>query len=135
MASLRAVLTRARVEAQGRSGWALAGQAVDHEALLEAFRAGDPVARAIVLESAPALGRVLGAMIGTLGARNIVLVGAMTDYGAPWLQEVRAEAERSALRLLVERSTIHLGRTGDDVVELGAAAMLMTNELGLALTA
>jgi len=74
-------------------------------------------------------------MIGTLGARDIVLIGLMTDYGDAWLEAVRAEIERSALPLLVERSNIHFGRTGDDAVELGAAALLMTSELGLALTA
>ncbi len=134
VASQRAVLERARIEAT-RPGWALSGQAVKHEALLDAFRGGDTVARKIVLASALPLGRVVGAVIGTLGARDIVLVGPMTDFGEPWLAAVRTEAERSALPLLVERSTIHLGRTGDDVVELGAAAMLMTSELGLALAA
>jgi hypothetical protein len=78
---------------------------------------------------------VVGAIVGTLGTRDVVLVGPMTDFGQLWLEHVRAEAGRSALPLLVERSTIHLGRTGDDVVELGAAAMLMTSELGLALAA
>jgi predicted NBD/HSP70 family sugar kinase len=133
VASVRAVLARARELAMTRPDWALAGQVVSHRSLLEAFRAGDLVARQVVLASAPPLGRVIGAMIGTLGARDIVLVGPMTDFGEPWLEQVRAEARRSALPLLVERSTIHLGRTGDDVVELGAAAMLMTSELGLAL--
>jgi predicted NBD/HSP70 family sugar kinase len=108
---------------------------VTHAALVEAFEAGDEVARAIVLDSAPLLGRMLAAVIGTLGARDVVLVGPLADFGEPWLLRVRAEAHRSALPLLAERSTIHLGRTGDDVVELGAAAMLMTSELGLALTA
>jgi len=135
VASQRAVLARARVLAAERTGWALAGQDVTHAGLLAAFGSGDEVARTLVLESAPPLGRVIGAMIGTLGARDIVLVGPMADFGEPWLEQVRAEARRSALPLLVERSTIHLGRTGDDVVELGAAAMLMTSELGLALVA
>jgi predicted NBD/HSP70 family sugar kinase len=132
VASQRAVLARARHEAETRSGWALAGQVVTHDALLGAFRSGDEVARDIVLESARPLGRVIAAMIGTLGARDVVLVGPMTDYGEPWLAQVRAEAERSALPLLMERSTIHIGRAGEDVVELGAAAMLMISELGLA---
>ena len=135
IASQRAVLERARALSASQPGWALAGESVTHRALLEAFEAGDAVARTVVLESAPSLGRTLGAVIGTLGARDVVLVGPMADFGEPWLQEVRAEASRSALPLLVERATIHLGRTGDDVVELGAAAMLMTSELGLALTA
>ena len=133
VASLRAVLARAQREAASRSDWSLVGTDVTHEALLTAFRAGDRVARELVLDAARPLGRMLGAMIGTLGARDIVLVGPMTDFGEPWLDRVRAEAGRSALPVLAERSTIHLGRTGDDVVELGAAAMLMTSELGLAL--
>mgnify|MGYP001820468777 FL=1 len=135
VASQRAVLARARREAESGTDWALAGRPVDHGSLLAAFGDHDPVARAIVLESASPLGRIVGAMIGTLGARDIVLVGPMADYGEPWLEQVRAEAERSALPQLVARSTIHLGRTGDDVVELGAAAMLMTSELGLVLAA
>ena len=135
VASERAVLARAQAEADVRGDWALAGRAVNHAALLSAFEAGDAVARAIVFESAPPLGRVVGAMIGTLGARDVVFVGPMADYGEAWLEQVRTEAARSALPLLVERATIHLGRTGDDVVELGAAAMLMTSELGLALAA
>ncbi len=135
VASQRAVLARARHLASERPGWALAGKPVTHEALLAAFETGDALARDVVLESASPLGRVIGAIIGVLGARDIVLVGPMADFGEPWLQQIRAEARRSALPLLVERSTIHLGRTGDDVVELGAAAMLMTSELGLALAA
>ncbi len=67
--------------------------------------------------------------------RDVVLVGPMTDFGEEWLARVIAETRRSALGLLVERSHIHIGTTGTDVVELGAAAMLMTSELGLALAA
>jgi len=62
-------------------------------------------------------------------------VGPMTAFGEPWLDAVRTETRRSALALLVEQANIHLGTTGADVVELGAAAMLMTTELGLAFAA
>ena len=136
VASQRAVLARAReASAAGRPTWALTRVPVTQEGLLGAFQAGVPVARRLVLECAPPLWRVIGAIIGVLGARVIVLVGPMSDFGEPWLEQVRTEARRSALPLLVEHSTIHLGRTGDDVVELGAAAMLMTSELGLTLAA
>jgi predicted NBD/HSP70 family sugar kinase len=135
VASLRAVLERARNLAAGRPGSRLARQPVTRETLLAAFRAGDPLARQVVLEAAAPLGRVLGAVIGTLGVRDVVLVGPMTDFGEEWLARVVAETRRSALGLLVERSYIHIGTSGPDVVELGAAAMLMTSELGLALAA
>jgi predicted NBD/HSP70 family sugar kinase len=135
VASLRAVLERARELAPRRPRTALAGTSVTAETLLDAFRAGDSLARKVVLEAAAPLGRVLGAVIGTLGVRDVVLVGPMTEFGEEWLVRVVAETRRSALGMLVERSHIHIGTTGTDVVELGAAAMLMTSELGLALAA
>ncbi len=135
VASLRAVLDRASALAPESPGSALSGAPVTRDALLVAFAAGDALARRVVIESARPLGSVLGAMIGTLGARKIVLVGAMTAFGQPWLEAVRAETQRSALALLVEQADIDLGTTGSDVVELGAAAILMASELGLALAA
>ena len=135
VASLRAVVERAGELAAARPRSALAGRPVTPESLLAAYRSRDPLARKVVLEAAMPLGRVLGAVIGTLGVRDVVLVGPMTDFGEEWLAQVIAETRRSALGLLVERSHIHIGTTGTDVVELGAAAMLMTSELGLALAA
>ena len=111
------------------------GAPVTHASLVAAFEAGDEIARGVVLAAGVLLGRALGSLIGTLGTRDIILIGPMTDYGEPWLEGVRAEAGRSALPMLAARSTIHLGRSGEDAVELGAAAMLMTSELGLALAA
>jgi transcriptional regulator of PTS gene len=135
VASLRAVLGQAARLAPGRPASLLAGSPVTRASLLAAFREGDGLAREVVLAAAAPLGRVLGAVIGTLGVRDVVLVGPMTEYGDEWLAAVVAETKRSALRLLVERSHIRFGTIGDDVVELGAAAMLMTSELGLALAA
>lgn len=135
VSSVRAVIERARLLAPSRPESTLAAGAISHASMVAAFHAGDGLARQIVLESAVPLGRVLGAVIGTLGTRDVVLSGPMTDYGQPWLARVRSEVKRSALPMLAERCQIHLGRTGEDAVEIGAAAMLMSSELGLALAA
>ena len=103
----------------------LAGR--DGEALaLDVALVGDPQSEAMLVVSSACHG-----VEGFCGSG--VQVASLHDDA--WLEQVRAEARRSALLFLVERSTIHLGRTGNDVVELGAAAMLMTSELGLALAA
>jgi predicted NBD/HSP70 family sugar kinase len=135
VASLRAVVERGRALAGSHPGSMLAAAPVTRASLLAAFQSGDDLARRIVLEAAVPLGRVLGAVIGTLGVRDVVLVGPMTGFGDTWLAEVVAETRRSALGLLVDRTHIHIGTTGEEAVELGAAAMLMTSELGLALAA
>jgi hypothetical protein len=55
----------------------------------------------------------------------------MTTFGQDWFATVREEAQRTALPLLAETTRITLGNLGPDVQELGAAALLMTAELGL----
>lgn len=96
-----------------------------------AFEGGHPGVRAAVLESALYVGRALGALIDTLDIRHILVLGPMTAFGDDWFETVREEAVRTALPLLAEPTRITLGNLGPDVEELGAAALLMTAELGL----
>jgi predicted NBD/HSP70 family sugar kinase len=124
VASMPATLERVRV-ALGAAARPEMAEAVD------AFHAGRPEVRAAVLESALYIGRALGSLIDTLDIRHIVLIGPMTAFGQDWFAAVRDEAQRTALPLLVESTRITLGNLGPDVQELGAAALLMTAELGL----
>ena len=98
---------------------------------MAAFEAGDPGVVEVVLEAGHYLGRMLGHLVGTLDIHDIVLIGTMTAFGERWLDAVRREANRSALPLLVDETRIGFGHLGSDIVELGAAALLMTSELGL----
>ncbi len=124
VASMPATLERVRVALGARTRPEMA------EAV-EAFHAGRPEVRAAILESALYSGRALGSLIDTLDIRHIVLIGPMTAFGQDWFAAVRDEAQRTALPLLAESTRITLGNLGPDVQELGAAALLMTAELGL----
>ena len=88
--------------------------------------AGDARVVEVVLEAGAYLGRMLGHLVGALDIHDIVLIGSMTAFGEPWLDAVRVAAQGSALPLLVDETRIGIGRLGSDVVELGAAALLMT---------
>jgi hypothetical protein len=70
-------------------------------------------------------------VIGTIDVHEIVLVGAATQLGDPWLEAVRDEAARRALALLTRDVRIEIGGRAEDVVLLGASALLMSHELGL----
>ena len=136
LASTRAVVQRARELAPHAPESVLhrpsAADGIDLEDLYRAFASGDELAREVVLDGARHLGRTLGALIGTLSIRHLVLVGEMTRFGEPWLTTVRREAHRSALAMLADETRIEIGRLESDLVVLGAAALLMTHELGLA---
>lgn len=135
VASLRGVVERARELAPGRRDSALSRGQVSEATLRAAFEAGDALARELVLEAAAHVGRTLGALTAALDIRDIVVVGPMTSFGEGWLRVVREEAAHSSLPSVAGRRTIRIGLVGDDAVELGAAAMLMATELGLALAA
>jgi predicted NBD/HSP70 family sugar kinase len=137
LASTGAVVQRARELAQHAPESVLhvpgRPEPIGFDDLVAAFIEGDDLAREIMFDAARHLGRTIGSLIGTLSIRHVVLVGEMTRFGEPWLTAVRREAHRSALAILADATTIEIGRLADDLVVLGAAALLMTRELGLAL--
>jgi N-acetylglucosamine repressor len=80
-----------------------------------------------------ALGRAIAALTGALDVQRVVLLGPVTQLGAPWLAAVRREAGDHALALLADHVSIDVGRPMMNVVIRGASALLVARELGLSL--
>ncbi len=97
----------------------------------EALDEGDEAARRVVVAAGRSLGQSIAALIGAINIGRVVLLGSVTALGEPWLTAVRDEASRRSLRLLADETRIEIGRPVDNVVILGAAALLMTRELAL----
>ena len=75
----------------------------------------------------------VGWLIGVLNVQHVLLVGPVAGFGGDWLDEVRRHARASILPLLARDTQIEFGHVQDDVVVLGASALLMEQQLGLAL--
>jgi len=105
----------------------------DENSLVAAFHAGVGVVRRIVLDAARELGIAIGWLIGVLNVRHVLLVGRVASFGDEWLGEVRQYARSSVLALLAGDTHIEFGHVHDDVVVLGASALLMEQQLGLGL--
>jgi N-acetylglucosamine repressor len=120
---------RALVDAAG----AIEPSIHDERRLTAAFLAGVTGVRRVVLDSARELGVAIGWLIGMLNVRHVLLVGPVAAFGEDWLDEVRRSARSSTLALLAEDTQIEFGHVHDDVVVLGASALLMEQQLGLGL--
>jgi len=105
----------------------------DETGLVTAFKAGVAGVRRIVLDAARELGSAVGWLIGVLNVRHVLLVGPVAAFGEEWLDEVRRSALSSVLGLLARDTQIEFGHVHDDVVVLGASALLMEQQLGLGL--
>src|SRR5829696_2858374 len=92
---------------------------------------GDEEARRVAAAAGRWLGRSIAGLTGVLDVHHVVLIGAVTDLGPAWLDAVRDEATRRALGLLTRDLHIDVGGAAEDVVLLGASALMMSRELGL----
>ncbi len=106
---------------------------VDESGLVDAFLAGVTGIRRIVLDAARGLGVAVAWLIGVLNVRHVLLVGPVVEFGDDWLGEVRRQARSSVLSPLARDTQIEFGHVHDDVVVLGASALLMEQQLGLGL--
>jgi predicted NBD/HSP70 family sugar kinase len=93
--------------------------------------AGDATALAIIASAGTALGIAIAHLVGVLDVGEIVVHGSMTALGEPWLSAIRAEATSRSLGPLVRETRVIDGGLGEDLTLLGAAAILLTRELGL----
>ena len=105
----------------------------DDSGLVAAFLTGGAGIRQIVMDAARELGLAVGWLIGVLNVRHVLLVGPVADFGDEWLGEVRRCARSSVLPMLARDTQIEFGHVHDDVVVLGASALLMEQQLGLGL--
>jgi N-acetylglucosamine repressor len=101
------------------------------EALARATADGDDRVLPVVRAAGRAIGSAIANLTGTLDVRQISILGTVTALGEPWFEAIRDEARRRALGPLAREVRILDGGTGDDVVLLGACALLLTRELGL----
>jgi N-acetylglucosamine repressor len=111
----------------------LDGSISDDAALVEAFRAGAPDIRQLVLGAARQLGVAIGWLLGVLDVRHVLLVGPVTGLGEDWLNEVRDSANSRVLGSLAQGLQLEFGHVDEAVVALGASGLLMEQQLGLGL--
>jgi predicted NBD/HSP70 family sugar kinase len=97
-----------------------------------ALEEGDEAARRTVVSAGRFLGQAVAGLIGVLDVERIVLHGSVASLGEPWLEAVRDEARRRSLGLLVRDVSIEVAPPIGDLVVMGASALLLTAELGLA---
>ena len=125
--------TRTSMRALVDAAQAVEPTITDETGLVAAFKGGVAAIRRIVLDAARELGLAIGWLIGVLNVSHVLLVGPVAALGADWLDEVQRSARSSVLGLLARDTEIEFGHVHDDVVVLGASALLMEQQLGLGL--
>lgn len=107
-------------------------KSIGFETVLKAFRAGDPTIIALINEAGYYLGKSLSNMVSILNIQDILIAGVMSPFGDAFLLPIRQTLKNSSLPPLAAGTHIAYASLGEDIVVLGAGAMLLANELGMA---
>ncbi|MBN1248963.1 MAG: ROK family protein, partial [Anaerolineae bacterium] len=92
---------------------------------------GHPAANQAVREAARGLGIVAANLAVILGGCHIRLTGQLNCLGEPFLNAIREEMTGRALTALSGATEISFATLGNDIMLSGAAALLLTQELGV----
>ena len=101
------------------------------EDLLQAYHAGNPKVVAIVENAVQALSETAKHLVSILNIRHIRLAGNLSHFGNEVLETIRSSLQSGVLPALADSTQVGWAALGDDIVILGAASLVLKNELGL----
>lgn len=134
--SSRAIVKRAQTIAENDPHstlhqFATTPEEINTDVVLQAFEAGDEVLQSVIAEVGYYLGVAVANLVGALNVQGIVIAGSVARFGQALLEPIVQEVRRRSLAALADETRIEITSLGPDIVILGAAALLLTQELGL----
>jgi glucokinase-like ROK family protein len=137
LANVAAIVERAQARARQNPDsllhqFAPTPEAISIDVIAQACQAGDHVASQLLAEVGRYLGIAVANLIAALGARRVVITGRVAPLGQMLRTAIEAEIRQLILPDLAEATEIEVLAQRPDTILLGAAALLLTNELGLA---
>ncbi len=106
-------------------------QAITLDTVVQACVAGDQGVQQIIVEIGQYLAIAVANLIAILSIQRIVITGRIAPFGDLLCHAIQQEVAQRLLPELARAADIEILAQVDDTVLLGAAALLLTNELGL----
>lgn len=134
--SSRAIVRQAQAIAQNNSHsslsrFAATPEVINTDFVVRAFEAGDKVLQEVIAEAGTYLGMAVAQLVGVLNIQHVVIAGSVARFGPGLLEPVNREIRSRSLATLASETEVNISKLGSDIVVLGAAALLLTYELGL----
>jgi predicted NBD/HSP70 family sugar kinase len=77
------------------------------------------------------LGIAVANLIGVLSVQRVLIAGSVTCLGQFLLDAIRQEMMKRSLAVVARETRLGISTMGPEIVILGAAAQVLTQELGL----
>ncbi|MCL7454789.1 MAG: ROK family transcriptional regulator [Anaerolineae bacterium] len=136
VASSSAIIGHARAIAQNNPNSSLhqyisSAADIDTNIVLQALEAGEEELHQVIQVVGRHLGMAVANLVGVLNIHQIMIAGSVTCFGQPLLSSIRQEMQQRALSALTAETQVDFSNLGLDIVNLGAASLVLSHELGL----
>jgi len=101
------------------------------DTLIAAHRNGDPFTSRLVSAAAQKLGSVVAHLVGALNVNHILIAGSLSRFDECLLGPIRQQVQNGTLPGTARQTNLKIASLGEDIVILGAASLILKNELGL----
>jgi glucokinase-like ROK family protein len=104
---------------------------ISMDTVCRAVEVGDEAMGQVVRRAGRCLGMIAASLVAVLSVRRILIAGSITCLGNTLLDVIRGEMVRRSLPAVASKTELAMSRMGPDIVNLGASALVLTQELGL----
>lgn len=97
----------------------------------DAVQKNEAIAQQIVSKTGSYLGNAVANLVGILNMRHIVIAGELAALGDGLVTAVSNQMKQRVLPTMAAQTTVYTTKLGDDLVLLGASAMILNERLGV----
>ncbi|RPJ34470.1 MAG: ROK family protein, partial [Planctomycetaceae bacterium] len=135
VASNQAIIRRAQAVAREDSHsllhqFAATPEEIGISEVCQAVQAGDEAMRQEIAVVGRYLGVAVANLIGVLSVQNVLIAGSISCLGQLLLDAIQQEMVKRSLSVVACETKLGISTVGPEIVILGAAAQVLTQELG-----
>lgn len=104
---------------------------IDFSSLLLAYQKGNAQVISLVEKAADTLGRSITHLVSALNINRILIAGNLSRFGRGLIDPICRQVQKGVLPVLSQQTEVAAATLGEDIVILGAASLILKNELGL----
>ncbi len=103
----------------------------DFASLFQAYQAGNAQVVSIIENAGQTLGGSITHLVSTLNINHILIAGSLSRFGNSLVEPICQQIQQGVLPALSQQTEVTTATLGEDIVILGAASLVLKNELGL----
>lgn len=104
---------------------------IDIQTVLELAQAGDKVILGKIREMGELVGKTASFLAGGLNIQKIIIAGSLSHFKEAFIKPIQERIAHGTFPELARDVRVEISSLGEDIVTVGAAALLLSNELGL----